>query len=83
MPRRTSTPLPAEQADKDNYFVQHPGSPSGRTGTDPHNSYAPVDLGPALVVDGGALVMSCFAAATEIAGEWAPPPAPSLPGQPY
>ncbi len=83
MPRRTSTPPPAEQADKDNYFVQHLGSPSGRTGTDRHDFYAPVDLGPVLVVDHSALVVSRFAAATEIAGEWVPPPAPSLPGQPY
>ncbi len=73
----------AEHNDKDNYFVQHPGPASGRTGVDLHDPYAPVVLGRTLVVDGGALAVERFAAAIEIAGEWAAPPAPGMPGQPY
>ncbi len=73
----------AEPTDKDNYFARHPGPAAGRTGVDLHDPYAPVDLGRTLVVDGGALTVGRFAAATEIAGEWAAPPSPGLPGRPY
>ncbi len=73
----------AEHADKANYFVQHPGSASGRTGVDAHDLYAPVDLSPVLVLDSSTLVVGRLTAATEIGVEWAVPPTPGLPGWPY
>ncbi|MDP9370084.1 MAG: hypothetical protein M3Q03_17740 [Chloroflexota bacterium] len=73
----------AEQAGKANYFVQHPGPAGGHTGVDTHDPYAPVDLSPVLVIEGGTLVVSRFAATTDLANEWAAPPAPGLPGRPY
>ncbi len=74
---------PAEQAGKDNYFVQHLGPAGGRTGIDAFDPYAPVDLSPVLIVDGGRLVVGRFAVTTDLANEWAAPPAPGLPGRPY
>ncbi len=65
----------AEHADKDNYFVQHPGPAGGRTGIDAHDLYAPVDLSPVLLASG-------FTTA-DITGGWEAPPSPSRPGQPY
>ncbi len=34
----------ADHTDADNYFALHPGPLNGRTGIDPHDPYAPVDL---------------------------------------
>ena len=73
----------AEQADKENYFVQHPGPAGGRTGVDLHAPYAPVDLSPVLIVDSSTLVVDRLTAATEIAGEWTAPPQHGRPGEPY
>ncbi len=78
-----SSAVTAEQAGKENYFVQHPGPAGGRTGIDAFDLYAPVDLRPVLVVDGGTLVVSRFAATTDLANDWSAPPAPGLPGRPY
>ncbi|MDP9471099.1 MAG: hypothetical protein M3Q71_10600 [Chloroflexota bacterium] len=64
-----------EQAGKENYFVQHPGPAGGHTGVDVHDPYAPVDLGPVLVVSGFT--------ATEITGGWDTPPTPGQPGKPF
>ncbi len=65
----------AEQAGKDNYFVQHPGPAGGRTGIDAFDLYAPAELSPVLLTSG-------FTAA-EITGGWEAPPSPERPGQPY
>lgn len=65
----------AEHADKDNYFVQHPGPASGHTGLDVHDPYAPIDLSPVLLASGFT--------ATEITGGWDVPPSPGKPGKPY
>ncbi|MDP9474005.1 MAG: hypothetical protein M3Q71_25675 [Chloroflexota bacterium] len=73
----------AQETGKVNYFEQHPGPAGGHTGVDPHDPYAPVDLGAALGADGGILVVGRFTAATELAEEWSGPPAPGLPGRPY
>jgi hypothetical protein len=40
----------ADHADADNYFDLHPGPVNSRTGIDPHDPYAPVDLGPSSAV---------------------------------
>ncbi len=73
----------AEQAGKENYFVQHPGPAGGRTGIDAFDLYASVNLSPVLVVDDGTLVVGRFAATTDLANEWVAPPVPGLPGRPY
>ncbi len=65
----------AEQAGKENYFVQHPGPAGGRTGIDVFDLYAPVELSPMLLASG-------FTAA-EITGGWEAPPSPDKPGKPY
>ncbi len=70
-----SSLVQAEQAGKENYFVQHPGPVGGHTGVDVHDPYAPVDLGPVLVVSGFT--------ATEITGGWDTPPTPGQPGKPF
>ncbi len=70
-----SSPGKAEQAGKENYFVQHPGSAGGRTEIDAFDRYAPVDLSSVLVASGFT--------ATDIIGAWEAPPSPERPGQPY
>ncbi len=70
-----SSVVQAEQAGKENYFVQHPGPAGGRTGIDVFDLYAPVELSPMLLASG-------FTAA-EITGGWEAPPSPDKPGKPY
>ncbi len=67
----------AQETDKVNYFDQHPGPASGHTGVDPHDPYAPVDLGAALGADSGTLVVGRFTAVTELAEEWSAPRPPA------
>ncbi len=70
-----SSVVQAEQAGKENYFVQHPGPASGRTEIDAFDRYAPVDLSSVLVASGFT--------ATDIIGGWEAPPSPDKPGKPY
>lgn len=73
----------AEHGDGENYFVKHPGSAGGRTEVDQYDLYAPVDYAVDLASSSNVLVVGSFAAATQIGGEWAMPPSPGLPGEPY
>ncbi len=67
----------------DNYFVAHPGPANGRTGVDPFDPYAPVDIGARSLADNSTLLVGQFTSTREITEAWSPPPSPSLPGRPY
>ncbi len=67
----------------DNYFVLHPGPANGRTGVDPNDPYAPVDMGARSLADNPTLLVGQFNLTTGITEAWSPPPSPSLPGRPY
>ena len=74
----------AQQGDADNYFVQHPGPASGRTGIDAFDPYAPVDLTgseTAFGIADNAMVESGRTAGDGTSGEWSS--SPRLPGRPY
>ena len=62
--------IEAQQADADNYFVQHPGPVGGRTAIDHNDPYAPVDLGPA--VDGSLRLGGVSASAADDAADLDP-----------
>ena len=75
----------AHHTDVDNFFELHPGPLSGRTGIDPHDPYAPVDLsesGSSTDGTGNARVAAKQSASSGApTSEWSS--TPRLPGQPF
>ncbi len=75
----------AHHTDADDHFDLHPGPLNGRTGIDPHDPYAPVDLsesGSSTDGAGNARVATKQSAASGAqTSEWSS--SPRLPGQPF